>query len=441
MKQRKGVGKKATVVALFSLLVGVGTVYAESNIENTYHVYVDDKLVGTVEDKEIVQSYIDDQIEDAEKEYGDWKFETSEEISFKEESSFSPEYTDEKVLSYLDDELSLNVEAVELHVDDETVAYLPSEEAAENVIQKWKTKFVKPATLKVVEERKAEGKEAEIAVNESKVIDVQLSEDVSHETKAVDPKKVATVDEALQALQTGEETIHLSSAQLMSTRSTASSDSEKEIKLSPLADVLVKEEGIRTEKIEATKEVLQSDDLYQDETKVKQPGSDGVKTVHYVKTFENGEETNEQIKKETVTQKPVKRVVVEGTKDPSIGTGTFLWPAHGGTITSYVGKRWGRMHKGIDIAGVSNRTIQAADNGTVVTAEYQSGFGNKVVIDHNNGYRTIYAHLSSIDVQAGQTVKKGSAIGIMGTTGHSTGVHLHFEVHKNGALKNPVDYF
>ena len=89
---------------------------------------------------------------------------------------------------------------------------------------------------------------------------------------------------------------------------------------------------------------------------------------------------------------------------------------------------------------MTNRTIRAADYGTVVTAEYQSGFGNKVVIDHNNGYRTIYAHLSSIDVQVGQTVKKGDGLGIMGTTGNSTGIHLHFEIYKNGALKNPMDY-
>ncbi|TGB01232.1 peptidoglycan DD-metalloendopeptidase family protein [Halobacillus salinus] len=440
MKLRKGVGKKTSVVALFGILIGVGTVYAESTIEDTYHVYVDDKPIGTVEDKEIVHSYIEDQLSSAEDKYGDWQFNTAEEISFEQERAFSPEYTEEKVLSYLDKELTVDVKAVELEIDDETVAYLPSEESAENVIDKWKAEFVKPAMLKKVEERKSEGKEVELAVDESEIVDVQLSEPVSYEPKMMDPEKVASVDEALQALQTGKKTIHLSSDQLMSTRSSEGSSSEKEVKLSPLADVIVTEKGIRTEEIKREKEVIKSEDLYQGETKVKESGSDGEKTVEYVKTIENGKEKNEQVIKETVEKEPVKRVVLKGTKDPSVGTGSFKWPAHGGTITSYKGKRWGRQHKGIDIAGVTNRSIRAADNGTVVTAEYQSGFGNKVVIDHNNGYRTVYAHLSSIDVRVGQTIRKGSDIGVMGTTGNSTGVHLHFEIHKNGAVKNPMDY-
>jgi murein DD-endopeptidase MepM/ murein hydrolase activator NlpD len=99
------------------------------------------------------------------------------------------------------------------------------------------------------------------------------------------------------------------------------------------------------------------------------------------------------------------------------------------------------MHKGIDIARPSDRSILAADNGTVVFAGEDGGYGNKVVIDHNNGMRTLYAHLSSIDVSVGQTVQKGSKIGIMGSTGNSTGIHLHFEVYQNNKLQNPLNYF
>ena len=138
---------------------------------------------------------------------------------------------------------------------------------------------------------------------------------------------------------------------------------------------------------------------------------------------------------------PKEYVVVVGTKViPSVGTGTFAWPTIGGYVSSKKGHRWGRKHEGIDIARPSNYTIKASDNGVVTTAGRHSTYGNYVVVDHNNGYETLYAHLSKISVSVGQVVEQGSAIGVMGSTGRSTGTHLHFEVHKNGAVMNPLAY-
>ncbi|MDQ7860051.1 M23 family metallopeptidase [Peribacillus frigoritolerans] len=112
----------------------------------------------------------------------------------------------------------------------------------------------------------------------------------------------------------------------------------------------------------------------------------------------------------------------------------------GGYISSKQGQRWGKLHKGIDIARPATRTITAADHGIIETAGNSGGYGNKITIDHNNGYKTVYAHLDSIDVKAGQKIEKGMKIGMMGSTGHSTGVHLHFEIYKNGSLVNPLNY-
>ena len=123
---------------------------------------------------------------------------------------------------------------------------------------------------------------------------------------------------------------------------------------------------------------------------------------------------------------------------PSRGTGTFAWPAVGGYVSSKMGARWGRVHQGIDIARPSSRTILAADNGVVTKAGKHSTYGNRIVIKHNNGYETLYAHLSSIDVSVGQTVPQGTKIGVMGSTGRSTGIHLHFEVFKNGTNIDPM---
>ncbi|MCF3944216.1 murein hydrolase activator EnvC family protein [Oceanobacillus alkalisoli] len=126
----------------------------------------------------------------------------------------------------------------------------------------------------------------------------------------------------------------------------------------------------------------------------------------------------------------------------SVGSsgGYLAWPAVGGYISSYVGPRWGRMHNGIDIARPSNHNILAAADGVVTKAGSAGGLGNRVEIEHSGGLKTIYGHLSSINVSVGQQVSTGTVIGIMGSTGNSTGIHLHFEVYKNGALQDPMNY-
>ena len=116
-----------------------------------------------------------------------------------------------------------------------------------------------------------------------------------------------------------------------------------------------------------------------------------------------------------------------------------MWPVNG-TLTSGFGPRWGRMHEGIDIAGGSGTPIAAAAAGTVIVAGWNGGYGNLVVVDHGGGISTAYAHMSSIAVSVGQSVGQGTVVGGMGTTGHSTGVHLHFEVRVNGAAVNPLAY-
>ncbi len=118
-------------------------------------------------------------------------------------------------------------------------------------------------------------------------------------------------------------------------------------------------------------------------------------------------------------------------------TGQFVWPASGRITQSY---SW--YHRAIDIANQAGPEILAADSGKVVGAGSPLGwgYGNHVIIDHGNGYQTLYAHLSKVYVREGQTVNRASAIGKMGSTGRSTGVHLHFEISQNGTKLNPLDY-
>ncbi|WP_127499702.1 M23 family metallopeptidase [Actinoplanes solisilvae] len=113
-------------------------------------------------------------------------------------------------------------------------------------------------------------------------------------------------------------------------------------------------------------------------------------------------------------------------------------PNPSGRVTSCYGERWGRLHAGVDIAGSAGSPILAAGNGVVVRAGEAQGYGLAVLIDHGNGYLTHYGHMSAIAVRDGQRVVAGEQIGDEGSTGHSTGPHLHFEVHL-GAYKNPVE--
>ena len=130
------------------------------------------------------------------------------------------------------------------------------------------------------------------------------------------------------------------------------------------------------------------------------------------------------------------------------GTGSFTWPCPSCTyITSRVGYRWHpvsgqwKYHSGLDIGAAYGASIVAADGGTVTIAGVNGGYGNCVMIDHGNGYYTLYGHMSSIAVSVGQSVSKGATIGYVGSTGDSTGPHLHFEIRQGTTILDPENWF
>ena len=132
------------------------------------------------------------------------------------------------------------------------------------------------------------------------------------------------------------------------------------------------------------------------------------------------------------------------------GTGSLSWPAPFSTrVTSRYGTRSdpftgeSRSHSGIDIDGYGceGSAVTAADGGTVITATYNDGYGNYIIIDHGNGMQTLYAHLSGMAVGEGSSVSQGQTIGYVGATGRATGTHLHFEVFVNGSRTDPAGYF
>ncbi|MBQ7717729.1 MAG: peptidoglycan DD-metalloendopeptidase family protein [Clostridia bacterium] len=136
----------------------------------------------------------------------------------------------------------------------------------------------------------------------------------------------------------------------------------------------------------------------------------------------------------------------QGSGGPIQSTGSMVWPATSWTITSEYGTRfhpiqkvW-KTHTGLDIGAGYGTPIYAADSGRVILASWNGGYGKCIMVDHGGGTSTLYGHCSSIAVSVGQTVSKGQVIGYVGSTGNSTGPHLHFEVRINGKVTNPHAY-
>jgi murein DD-endopeptidase MepM/ murein hydrolase activator NlpD len=122
-----------------------------------------------------------------------------------------------------------------------------------------------------------------------------------------------------------------------------------------------------------------------------------------------------------------------------VGGSGVAWPTNG-SVTSGFGYRWGSLHAGIDIANGVGTPIRAAKGGTVILAGWNGGYGNCIVIDHGGGFSTLYGHMTRLRASDGQRVSQGDLIGDMGSTGNSTGSHLHFETRVNGSPQDPTRY-
>ena len=128
-----------------------------------------------------------------------------------------------------------------------------------------------------------------------------------------------------------------------------------------------------------------------------------------------------------------------GSGDGTPSAGGLIWPVSG-PITSGFGWRWGRMHEGVDLAVPNGTPVVAAKAGVVIVAGWMGGYGNLVVVDHGGSISTAYGHNTSVTVGIGQRVEQGQLIAYSGSTGHSTGPHVHFEVRINGGAVDPMGY-
>jgi murein DD-endopeptidase MepM/ murein hydrolase activator NlpD len=452
----------ATTIASSLIAFSYGPVAFADTSKSTkdYDVYLDGTYIGNVADKAVVNKIIAAKVDDSNN--------IDQQVQNIPYQVFPSAANKQETVRTIKSIFQLQTEASAIIIDGKPVVYVDNQNTAEEVMKKLIQQYVPEDQLTELKARKASVNSTLPALkeNESRLLDVRLSKNVSFSVENIVPEKMMSAEEAVTFLQKGtlEEQKYvikegdvleliaqdhdLSLAEILAVNPGLKGDTLLKIgeKINitvpkPFIEVIVDKEVNKKEEIPFKNTVVEDSSLLKGETKVKQVGKSGSTSVTYKITEQNGVAVQKVESNATVLEHPVNQIVIKGTKViPSRGEGNFAWPTVGGYVSSKQGPRWGRMHKGIDIARPSNRTIKAADNGVVVSAGWGGGYGNKIVIDHQNGFRTLYGHMSSLKVKVGQTVSKGTSIGVMGATGDATGVHLHFEVYKNGSLVNPLSY-
>ncbi|MFA1643675.1 peptidoglycan DD-metalloendopeptidase family protein [Chryseomicrobium imtechense] len=468
-RKKTNVIKKAaiTVVLLSGLSVNFAFAdeTADSKLTTIYHIYTEDQYVGAISDKNEVEQLKRKKIEASKSQFEGLSLTAGNNFSVVEEKVFTPATDDATTLEQVEDLIEVNANAFAISIDNEVAAYVKDLDAYNEVLRKVKLNYISEKELNFLEAKNTTSNSVpELQPGETRIKDLTIEQNVFGATMTVKPDEVLSVDEATERLLTGvekQETYTIKQGDVISKIASAHNLSTNELielnegleeggtlsigqelnvtVLRPALNFTATYEQRAKEEIAFDKVVEETDTLYKGDTKVKTKGEAGERIATYAITKVNGQETAKDMVEEEITKQVQHEVTLKGTKVmPSRGSGSFAWPAQGGYISSHMGHRWGRMHQGIDIARPSGYDILASDNGVVVAAGVEGGLGNRVVIDHNNGYRTVYGHLNSISVSVGQTVPQGTKIGVMGNTGRSTGTHLHFEVIKNGTHINPM---
>ncbi|QGU00651.1 hypothetical protein SYNTR_2057 [Candidatus Syntrophocurvum alkaliphilum] len=342
--------------------------------------------------------------------------------------------------------LDFSTPAIAIIVDGDAIAYVENEAIAKSLLNK-----LKDENSKISEDERL--------VSSDFVEEVELVE------KNVSTKKIKNEEQVYSLITTGTESPEKyiveegDSIWLIAHRNNLDVDDIKQVnklnsetlsigqelilvKNQPLISTMVQVEGEKIETISHETKTVTDNNLGST-VRVRQVGQDGKKQISYVATLVNGVVKEREIKEKNILRQPVDQVIARGNQVAQVASrggssGVLDWPVYG-PITSYFGSRGG-THMGLDIGARTGTDIKAADSGVVIFAGYQGAYGYLVRIDHGNGMETRYAHCSRLLVSRGEHVSRGQVIARVGSTGRSTGPHLHFEVLTNGVQRNPLNY-
>lgn len=454
--------------------------YVERNTFEFYHVYMDGAEVGTVGTPEEVEQWIASKEQEVQQANPNVNMELDTgEITYVSDRAFKAVPETEATLAKLASGTTSHAVGVEVKIDGNVIGVVKDQETADSILARVQSKYAPELAAAAKKEGKSvttlsyESASEDSAKSEAKapdltkpgrvVTNVEFVEDVAIAEIDTDPAKIASADDIYKKIVTGStkptkyvvqegdcigciaekfgitsDFIRQNNKWIKDDKITIGDELDLTVIL-PELTVVTTENLVELEKIAAPVEYVKNAKVREGESKVITQGVEGEQRLTYSIKKENGYVVSEELVNKEVLKKPIATVIEKGTMVVlGEGTGQFRYPVSGARLTSKYGSRWGRMHNGIDLIG--GKTIMAADHGVVEFVGTKEGLGKTIIINHKNGYKTVYGHLSSYKVSKGEKVEKGDSIGVMGNTGNSTGTHLHFEIHKNGSLQNPLKY-
>ncbi|OXM88016.1 hypothetical protein CF651_02675 [Paenibacillus rigui] len=433
----------ASFMTVLALLFSALYYYMLQHMVTRYHVWVGTERVGVVSSPGIVEEWL--RLKQEQVKQQNPEVQTNVligDLHYITEQAYKATYDNEAIKSALEQKIRIVLSGIQIRIDGKPLGQVKDESSALQLLEQYKRKF-------------ASGED---------VVSAEFTQNIELAPVALNAGQISGNEELLDKIEAGaaqpiryqvqkgdclsciahkfhvtQQTIYELNPSLKGTLIRAG-DELILSEIQPLLTVKTVQKRTETKEIPFDTQYVDEPELKEGTKQVMTLGENGLKQTTYLTTRMNGKWVEEQAENETIVRPAVQALVKRGTKViPGVGTGSFAWPVYQAKLTSEYGKRWGTFHPGTDMVSEQS-AILAADRGKVIFAGWKSGYGNCIIIDHQNGYSTLYGHMSQILVSDKEAVEKGEKIGIMGRTGNATGVHLHFEVRVGERQENPLRF-